>query len=89
MITGLFIKNQYKMEERKMAKKVVLAGACRTAIGTMGGKKGKRISEKGKEWLNDETDSETEEKRGREHEPGTQGDQGPGPWRETVGDPYI
>lgn len=25
------------MEERKMAKKVVLAGACRTAIGTMGG----------------------------------------------------
>ena len=26
-----------KMEENKMAKKVVLAGACRTAIGTMGG----------------------------------------------------
>ena len=25
------------MEEEKMAKKVVLAGACRTAIGTMGG----------------------------------------------------
>ena len=25
------------MEERKMAKKIVLAGACRTAIGTMGG----------------------------------------------------
>ena len=25
------------MEEKKMAKKVVLAGACRTAIGTMGG----------------------------------------------------
>ena len=26
-----------KVEEKKMAKKVVLAGACRTAIGTMGG----------------------------------------------------
>ena len=26
-----------KMEETIMAKKVVLAGACRTAIGTMGG----------------------------------------------------
>ena len=25
------------MEEKTMAKKVVLAGACRTAIGTMGG----------------------------------------------------
>ncbi len=31
---GVFIN---KMEEFKMAKKVVLAGACRTAIGTMGG----------------------------------------------------
>ncbi len=27
----------YKMEEKIMAKKIVLAGACRTAIGTMGG----------------------------------------------------
>ena len=26
-----------KMEEKVMAKKIVLAGACRTAIGTMGG----------------------------------------------------
>ena len=28
---------QKKMEDKQMAKKVVLAGACRTAIGTMGG----------------------------------------------------
>ena len=31
------IKNIFSLEENKMAKKVVLAGACRTAIGTMGG----------------------------------------------------
>ncbi len=28
---------RYNEEEKKMAKKIVLAGACRTAIGTMGG----------------------------------------------------
>ena len=28
---------RYDEEEKEMAKKVVLAGACRTAIGTMGG----------------------------------------------------
>jgi len=31
------MKNKSSMEESKMARKVVLAGACRTAIGTMGG----------------------------------------------------
>ncbi len=30
-------KRKNKLEEKEMAKKVVLAGACRTAIGTMGG----------------------------------------------------
>ena len=31
------ISKKNKLEEKEMAKKVVLAGACRTAIGTMGG----------------------------------------------------
>lgn len=35
--TAVFINNFYFKEEKSMAKKVVLAGACRTAMGSMGG----------------------------------------------------
>ena len=31
------VQSKENMEEKQMARKVVLAGACRTAIGTMGG----------------------------------------------------
>ena len=39
VVVNYFLQRQthYHMEEKSMSKKVVLAGACRTAIGTMGG----------------------------------------------------